>query len=72
MGLKSYTNLINAIENLKHSLDKILYGLGIRQVGEKTAKILAKHFKDIDQIICADINELEAIEDIGYYSQNYL
>lgn len=66
MGLKSYTNLINAIENSKkHSLDKILYGLGIRQVGEKTAKILAKHFKDIDQIICADIHELEAIEDIG-------
>ncbi len=65
-GEKSYTNLVEAIENSKNnSLDKLLFGLGIRQVGAKAAKVLADTYGDINSIIEADIDSLRSIRDIG-------
>ncbi len=65
-GEKSIKNLTNAIENSKsNSLEKLLFALGIRYVGKKTAKILAKEFKNIDNLIAADFDSLNRIRDIG-------
>ena len=65
-GQKTFDNLILAIENSKHNtLDKLIYGLGIRQVGEKAAKILANRFETMDELMKATKEELETISDIG-------
>ena len=51
-GEKSVENLLNSIENSKHnSLERLLFGLGIPNVGSKTAKILAKRFENIDNLM---------------------
>lgn len=66
LGKKSIDNLITAIDNSKDSnLDKLLYGLGIRQVGEKAAKILADRFMSMDNLINAQVDALTQIKDIG-------
>ena len=65
-GNKSVDNLIISIENSKHnSLEKLLNGLGIKGIGSKTAKLLAKKYEDIDNLANAPISELESIKDIG-------
>lgn len=65
-GVKSVNNLFDAIENTKsNSLERILFALGIRHVGKKTAKILASHYKTIDNIISAEVSELTEIPEIG-------
>lgn len=65
-GEKSITNMLDAIEDSKNnSLEKFLFGLGIKQVGAKTAKILSKHYLDIDNIINTTKEELSNIHDIG-------
>ncbi len=65
-GTKSITKLFKNIENSKeNSLEKLLFGLGIKQVGSKTAKILAKHYKNLDNIIATNEDELTNIPDIG-------
>lgn len=65
-GQKSYDNLIEAIENSKkNSLERLLFGLGIRQVGEKAAKILASNFKNMDNLMNASCEDLSNIKDIG-------
>ncbi len=65
-GLKSFDNLMTAIENSKkNSLERLIYSLGIRQVGEKASKILASKFKNMDSFMNADINKLSEIKDIG-------
>ncbi|MBE6687829.1 MAG: NAD-dependent DNA ligase LigA [Ruminococcaceae bacterium] len=65
-GKKSAENLVNAIEISKgNCLSKLLFGLGIRQVGEKAAQILAKHFRTIDAFMTATAEQLTEIEDIG-------
>ena len=65
-GPKLISNLKEGIENSKqNSLEKLIFGLGIRQVGSKTAKILARQFKDIDNLIEADYENLNNINDIG-------
>lgn len=65
-GEKSITNLLTSIENSKsNSLEKVLFALGIRHVGKKTAKILAKRYKTIDNLINASEEELTNINDIG-------
>lgn len=65
-GEKSYQNLVDAIENSKkNSLEKLLFGLGIRQVGEKAAKILASNFKTMDNLMNATVEDLSLIKDIG-------
>lgn len=66
MGEKSSENIINAIENSKtRGLDKFIFALGIRHVGEKAAKLLAEKFKNIENIINASLDEISEIEGIG-------
>ena len=65
-GKKFAQNLINAIETSKNNdLDRLICALGIRHVGTKSAKVLAKTFKSIDKIMEATLEELMAVEDIG-------
>jgi len=65
-GEKSVNNLLTSIEKSKeNSLERLLFGLGIRHVGAKTAKILAKHYGNIDNLINATYEELVEIKDIG-------
>ena len=66
MGKKSAENLIAAIERSKQNdLSKLLYGFGIRQVGEKAAKVLSAQFKTLDALMEAGIDELSNISDVG-------
>ncbi|MEP7157213.1 MAG: NAD-dependent DNA ligase LigA, partial [Betaproteobacteria bacterium] len=66
MAEKSATNLVAAIDKSKHTtLAKFLFGLGIRHVGESTAKDLAKHFGQIDPIMDASVEELLEVNDVG-------
>ncbi len=63
---KKTQNLLNAIEKSKHSdLSRLIYGLGIRHVGEKAAYVLAKKFKSLDNLMKAKLEDLEAIYEIG-------
>ena len=65
-GEKSINTLIENIELSKtKSLDRLLFALGIRYVGKKTAKILASNYKNIDNIINATYEELSSINNIG-------
>ena len=65
-GEKSVTNLLNAIEVSKsNSLERLLFGLGIKNVGKEKAKILAKTYKNIDNLSKATYDELVEIPDIG-------
>ncbi|EAE2473229.1 NAD-dependent DNA ligase LigA [Listeria innocua] len=66
MGEKSVTNLLASIEASKqNSLEKLLFGLGIRHVGAKAAKSLAVHFETMDNLKIADKETLTSINDIG-------
>ena len=66
MAEKSATNLIKAIEKSKHTtLAKFLFGLGIRHVGETTAKDLAKYFGNLDAIMDANVEQLLEVHDVG-------
>jgi len=63
---KSADNLLLGIEaSKKIPFERVLFGLGIRYVGETVAKILAKHFKTIDPLFTADIETLVAVDEIG-------
>ncbi len=65
-GKKKIDNLKEATSRSKNnSLEKLLFGLGIRNVGGKTAKVLAKYYKNIDGIMNSSIEELTSINDIG-------
>lgn len=65
-GEKSINKLLNNIEASKNkSLDKLLFALGIRHVGEKTSKELAKEFKTINNLMEADYDKLIQIKDVG-------
>ena len=73
MGELSASNLIIAIENSKNSdLAKLLYALGIRQVGVKAAKVLASHFKSFDSLESASLEELTDIGDVGPITAQYI
>lgn len=66
MGEKSSENLVQAIERSKENdLSKLIYGLGIRQVGEKAAKVLSAHFQTFDAFAAATVEELTQINDVG-------
>ncbi len=66
MGDKSAENLLTALENSKsNQLSRLINALGIRHIGEKAAKILAKHFKSLDALMSATVDELTALNDIG-------
>ena len=65
-GNKSVNNLIDAIEESKNnSLEKLIFALGIEQVGEKTAKVLARKYETMDNFMNASVEELTNISDIG-------
>ena len=65
-GKKFAENLSNAIENSKNNeLYRLIAALGIRHVGTKAAKVLAKKFKSMDNLMNANFEELSAINDIG-------
>ena len=66
MGKKSAENLIAAIESSKKAgLARVLCAFGIRQVGSKAAKVLARHFGDLDSLMDATVLELMMVPDIG-------
>lgn len=66
MGDKSAENLINALEKSKENdLSKLLFGLGIRHVGQKAAQLLASKFKNIDSLFDASAEEISSIEGFG-------
>ncbi|MEK7294326.1 MAG: NAD-dependent DNA ligase LigA [Nitrospirota bacterium] len=63
---RSASLLLNAIEHSKEvSLDRFLMGLGIRQVGQHIARVLAEHFKTLDAIMVADRETFESVHEIG-------
>ena len=65
-GSKKVNNLLTEIENSKNlSLERLLFGLSIRHVGQKTADILARNFKNIDNLMNASVEDIAAIKDIG-------
>lgn len=65
-GEKSITNLIGSIENSKqNSLEKLLFGLGIKEVGTKSAKILSQRFLNLEKLMEATYDDLVAIKDVG-------
>ena len=66
MGEKSAANLLAGLEQSKQTtLARFLYGLGIRHVGETTAKDLAKHFGGIDRVMDASVEQLLEVNDVG-------
>jgi DNA ligase (NAD+) len=66
MGTKSAQNLLDEIEKTKQrNLDRLIYALGIRYVGERTAQALASHFKNLENLGQASLEELIQIEDVG-------
>ena len=66
MGEKSVDKLLNQIEASKEAgLARLIYGLGIRHVGERTAGILANHFGSIERLSAASIDELSQVHEIG-------
>lgn len=70
-GEKSVNKIIENLEKSKdNSLERLLFGLGIKEIGTKTAKILASNFNDIDFLMQATKEELESIKDIGSITAN--
>ena len=66
MAEKSAANLVQALENSKQTtLERFIYALGIREVGESTAQILAREYGDLDALLATDVDALQAIHDIG-------
>jgi DNA ligase (NAD+) len=66
MGEKSAQNILDEIENSKRlPLDRVIYGLGIRFVGERTAEFLAEHFGSMDVLEHASVEELQNVDEVG-------
>ncbi|MGD9109091.1 MAG: NAD-dependent DNA ligase LigA [Gammaproteobacteria bacterium] len=73
MAEKSAQNLLDALEKSKKTtLARFLYALGIREVGEATARSLSLYFKDLDSITKADKEELQQVADIGPVVAKYI
>jgi len=73
MGQKSAQNAVAAIEASKsRGLERLLYALGIRQVGQKAGKILAQRFQTFDNFAQASQEELTAIDDVGPITAAYI
>ncbi|HFC53549.1 MAG TPA: NAD-dependent DNA ligase LigA [Gammaproteobacteria bacterium] len=66
MGRKSARNLLDALERSKQTtMARFLYALGIRHVGEATARALADHFGSLEEIMAAPVERLQEVPDIG-------
>ena len=73
MGEKSLQNLLEAIEASKETtLARFIYALGIRGVGETTARMLADHFQTLDAITVADVEALQKTPDVGAISAEWI
>ncbi len=73
MGKKSAENLIASIEKSKDAgLARLVCAFGIREVGQKAAKVLAAHFADLDSLIAADAEALTALPDIGEITAGFI
>ncbi len=73
MGKKSAQNAVNAIAASKErGLERLLYALGIRQVGQKAGKVLAAYFGTFDALNQATVEELTAIDDVGGITAAYI
>lgn len=73
LGKKSAENLISAIEKSKSAgLSRLLCAFGIRQVGQKAGKVLARHFGHLDELMAAGEDQLTAIDDIGPITARYI
>lgn len=65
-GPKSADNLLTAIDNSRHnSVERLLFGLGIRHVGAKVARLIAEHFGGLDAIMAANEDEIAAVATVG-------
>jgi DNA ligase (NAD+) len=66
MGDKSAQNILDEIENSKKlPLERVIYGLGIRMVGERTAQFLAEHFGSMEALESAGVEELQDVNEVG-------
>ncbi len=66
MGEKSAQNILDEIENSKKlPLERVIYGLGIRMVGERTAQFLAEHFGSMEALESAGLEELQNVDEVG-------
>jgi DNA ligase (NAD+) len=66
MGDKSAQNILHEIENSKKlRLERVIYGLGIRMVGERTAQFLAEHFGSMEELEKASVEELQDVNEVG-------
>ena len=73
MGDKSAANLIAAIDKSREAgLARLLCAFGIRQVGQKAAKVLASHYSDLDSLMAASAQELTLIPDIGEITAGFI
>ncbi len=73
MGEKSAANLLASIERSKSAgLARLVCAFGIRQVGQKAAKVLAAHFPDLDSLMEADAEQLTKIPDIGEITASFI
>ena len=65
-GEKSINNILNSTEESKKKpFDKVLFAIGIRHIGEKSAKIIARHFGTMDKLASASIEEISNVYEIG-------
>lgn len=72
-GTLAAQKLLTAIKNSKQQdLSRLIYALGIRQVGVKTAKVLASHFKSMDHLKNASVEELKEIPDVGEITATFI
>ena len=66
MGDKSAQNILDEIEHSKKlPLERVIYGLGIRMVGERTAQFLAEHFGSMEALENASVEELQDVNEVG-------
>ena len=73
MGKKSAENLMRAVENSKSAgMARVLYALGIRQVGTAAARTLARRYGDMDALMAAAEGDLETVEDVGPVTAAYI
>jgi len=73
MGRKSAENLIESIEKTKKTtLNRFIYALGIREIGEAGARVLASHFQDLAGLKAARVDELLSLKDIGPVATDYV
>ncbi|WP_263080305.1 NAD-dependent DNA ligase LigA [Endozoicomonas sp. Mp262] len=66
MGTKSAQNLLDALERSRHTqLERFVYALGIREVGEATARSLVNHYRTLEAIMAASVDDLQTVDDVG-------